>query len=169
MAGCKEDVKTRSESIAKSSDFWPEAPKLAATGGPRAIKYNPDNVKGYGISIDIATSPGSAMSVTGKMKLALGFQAGKTPRSRDALIRDLDLDVNGAGRVMEMHLDGQEFTVRKGSGPPITGKRGDAGPIDVGAMTDKPFTTLTFTEANKVELQSHTDHPFVALGGDIPA
>ena len=32
-------------------------------------------------------------------------------------------------------------------------------------MTDKPFTTIVFTEANRIEVQSVADHPFNSLGG----
>src|ERR1051325_9209824 len=106
LSGCKEDVKKRSEANAKSSDFWPEAPKPVA-GGPCAFKYNPDNINGYRIPADVSTAPGSAVSVTAKMKMALDFRAGKTPQSRDALIGNLDLDARTAGQVTEMHLDGQ--------------------------------------------------------------
>jgi len=167
MGSCKEDGKKRSKSTAKSSSFWPDAPRPAATGGPRAFKYNPDSIKGYEISVDVEAAPDSAVSFTGTMKLALDFQAGKNPRSRDARIHKLDLEVYAPGRSLDMHLDDQEFTLRDGVHSPITRKRGDGGPLDVAAMMDKPCTTLTFTEANKVELRSNTDHPFVALGGDM--
>lgn len=165
--GCKDDTKKRSEAIANAADFWPEAPTPSTSAGARALTYNPDSVHGYQISAEIGTAPGATPSIAATMMLVLGFQAGKTLRSRDALIRNIDLDIKAPGQTMAMHLDDQGLTVQKGSESPTTFKRGDRAPLDVAALTDKPFTTLTFTEANQVEHQANTGHPFIKFGGDM--
>jgi hypothetical protein len=166
VGGCKEEEK-KPPPPSPSSRFWPEAPTPRPIGGPREIRYNPDNIKGYAISVDVRTKPGSAVEVTAKMNIEIGFDVGAAPRSRDVRIRKLDLDVEGPGRIMKMLLDKDGFSVIDGSGPPKSGKRGDQGPVDVAAMVDNTFTTLTFTEDNQVRLASNAAHPFVALGGDV--
>jgi hypothetical protein len=167
VAGCKGNPKKRAEQVATAAEFWAEAPRPVASAGPREIRYRPENVKGYAMSIDVETPPGSRMVIDAKMTLALDFQAGTTPRSRDARIRLLELRASTGGKVTEMHLDRERVTVRSGPEPAATFKRGDPGPFDLAAMVDLPFHTLTFTEDNQVRLTANREHPFGALGGDM--
>ncbi len=165
LLGCKDNAAKRAEQAA--GDFWPDAPKTTTTtGAPRTIKYNPDHITGYSIAIDVGTQPGAEATVKVTMMLGLIFQPGATPHDRDARIKKLDLDMNAAGQAMKMHLDNDQLTVDN-DGTHVTLKRGEAGPLDVAAIMDKPFTTLTFSDANKVTVTSHPDHPFIALGGDM--
>jgi hypothetical protein len=165
-ASCKDKPEQRSEKAVAAKDFWPEAPKPTQTSGPaRALVYQPANVKGYTIAIDVGTTPGAAATVTAKMLLALAFKDAKTPASRDAYFKKIDLDVNAAGQTMKMKLDNEQLTIVD-KGDPMTLKRGDAGAFDVGAMLDKPFTTLNFAN-NHVSVTSNPDNPFTALGGDM--
>jgi hypothetical protein len=66
---------------------------------------------------------------------------------------------------MKMKLDNDQLTIVD-KGEPMTLKRGDAGAFDVGAMLDKPFTTLSFAN-NHLTVTSNPDNPFTALGGDM--
>lgn len=167
VAACNKSAEKRAQEKATSSDFWPDAPKTTTTTGPaRAIKYNPDHIAGYTIAIDVGTQPGAEATVRAKMELALAFRAAAAPRARDALIKKLDLDMDAAGHSMTMHLDNDQLTIND-NGAPMTLKRGEAGVLDVAAIIDKPFTTLTFSDANVVTIETNKGHPFTALGGDL--
>ena len=171
IAGCQgrseeKRVETRADQASKAADFWPDAPKTTTTtGAARTITYNPANITGYSITIDLATAPGAEATVKVAMTLGLIFQPGTTARDRDARIQKIDLDLD-AGQKMKMHLDHAELSI-DAAGKSTRLKRGEAGPLDVAAIMDKAFTTLTFSEANKVTVTSHPDHPLVSLGGDM--
>jgi hypothetical protein len=166
LTSCKDKPEQRSEKAAAANDFWPDAPKTTSTNGkPRALAYQPANVKGYTISIDVHTTPGAAATVMAKMELGLAFKDAKEPSSRDAFFKKIDLDVDAAGQTMKMMLDNDQMTIVD-KGEPMTLKRGDSGAFDVGAMLDTPFTTLSFAN-NHIIVTSNPANPFTALGGDM--
>ena len=168
LAACKGDAaKSRSEKAAKGNDFWPEAPKATKSDRARKLAYNPENVKGYTLGIDVGSLAGADLSITAKMTLGLAFAPGESPRDRVAKLSALDFDVNAAGQKMAMKLSGDTLTVDDGSGTPTTITRGQEGPLSLEAIVDKPFTTLTFGEDNKITAKGNPDHLFTDSGGDF--
>ena len=165
MAGCKESPKARSERAVADSDFWPTAPTPTTKTGTRTFRYNPDNLKGYVLTATGGTPKGSKVAMEYSLTLDLSFGASATPRARDVKIKKLDMTMDAAGQAMTMRLDDQEMFISEGTAPPVRMKRGDDGPFDIGGMTDKHFTTIVFTDSNRVEIASVADHPFNALGG----
>ncbi len=166
VVGCKKDAVDRAEKVANAKSFWPEAPAVTSKPASRELRYNPDNITAYTMTGTGGTTPDAAAHIDFTMTLALAFQPGATPRSRDARIARLDLTADAAGQKMVMKLDHDELTLVQGSEPPMHIKRGDdTTAIDVAAMTDKPFTTLVFGEDNTVQVHTIADHPFTQLGG----
>lgn len=166
LFACKQSPEDRSEKAVASKDFWPEAPAATdKSAPPHELHYNPANVVGYTVKIDVASQPGAAATVTAKMLLGLAFKESKTPTARDAFMKKIDLDVNAAGQQIKMKLDNDELSVTQGA-EAMTFKRGDHGAIDVGGMVDLPFTTLDFAH-DKIVITSNTTHPFTAMGGDM--
>jgi len=166
LIACKQDPEKRSEKAVASKDFWPEAPAPTQTsGGPRELHYQPANITGYTMTIDVASQPGAAATISAKMLLALAFKASTAPTARDAYMKKIDLDMNAAGQRIAMKLDNDQMSVTQGTDS-MTFKRGDHGAIDVGAMIDLPFTTLDFAH-DKIAIKSNLEHPFTSMGGDM--
>lgn len=164
MTGCKESPKKRAETAAAASDFWPTAPTPTSKTGTRTFRYNPESMKGYVLTATGGTPKSSPAALDYTFLLDLSFGPSATPHGRDVKIKKLELSMTGA-QDMTLKLDGQELVISEKQNPPVRMKRDDGGPLDVGGMTDKHFTTIVFTEANRIEIQSVADHPFNSLGG----
>ncbi len=166
--GCKDDKPTeRAKKATATKDFWPEAPAPTKTDGSRTFAYKPENIAGYSMTARGGTPKGSKVGIEFDMTLELLFKAGAVPNERDAFMKKLALDMNAAGQVMKMALDGDQMKIDTGKDETITLKRGEPGPFDVGAMTDKAFTTLVFAPTGDVAVRTKEDHPFNQLGGDM--
>ena len=84
-AACdKASPSERARRKAAQVDFWPEAPKPAVTAGTRTLAYQPANLHGYRIDIDVASLPGADMDIRSKMRLDLTMRPGPTPQSMTA-------------------------------------------------------------------------------------
>lgn len=166
VAACKDKPKERATQATEAKDFWPEAPKPTKTTGTRTFAYKPENITGYQMTATGGTPNDAKVPLDFDMTLELAFKAGDAPNERDAFIKKLSLDMNAAGQRMDMLLDNEVMKINTG-GEAMTIKRGEAGPIDVGAMTDKPFTTLVFEPTGGVKVRTITEHPFNQLGGDM--
>jgi hypothetical protein len=167
LTACKEEPKERAKQASSAKDFWPEAPKPTKTDGSRSFAYKPENIVGYTMSAAGGTPKGAKLGIQFDMTLELAFKAADAPTERDAFIKKLALDMNAAGSKMNMLLDGDQMKIDTGKGEAMTLKRGEAGPFDVGAMTDKAFTTLVFAPTGSVTVRTKADHPFNQLGGDM--
>lgn len=166
LGACKDKPAERAVKATAAKDFWPEAPAPTKTSGTRAFAYKPENISGYRMTATGGTPKDSKVPLDFDMTLELAFKGGDAANERSAFIKKLSLDMNAAGQRMDMLLDNEVMKVNAG-GEDITLKRGDAGPIDVGAMTDKAFTTLVFEPTGGVKIRTVTDHPFNQLGGDM--
>lgn len=166
LGACKDKPAERAVKATAAKDFWPEAPAPTKTTGTRTFAYKPENISGYRMTATGGTPKSSKVPLDFDMTLELAFKAGDAANERSAFIKKLSLDMNAAGQRMDMLLDNEVMKVNSG-GEEITLKRGDAGPIDVGAMTDKAFTTLVFEPGGGVKIRTVTDHPFNQLGGDM--
>ena len=164
IAGCEKAGSKSNED--KIKDFWADAPKPTKTDGKRALRYQAASITGYTLAIDVASKPGAAMTLVVDMDMDILFGPGAKPTERDAKLGKLAMDMKAPGQDMTMKLDGDTMTVTSG-GDTTTIKRGDAGILDVAAIIDKPFTTLTFGADNKVVTRGNAEHPFTSLGGDL--
>jgi hypothetical protein len=168
LGACKrEDAPARSKRVADSTEFWPEAPKPSSTAGQRTLAYNPENIRGYAMDIDVGSAPGADLEISAKMGIRFAFQDGGAPRARAALLRDLHAEIKAAGQQIIMRVNGDEVYLKQDGREATRIKRGEEGRLSVADLVDKPFTTLTFTEASTVEMAPNQDHPFTTLGGDM--
>jgi hypothetical protein len=167
LTACKDKPAERAKQGTTSKDFWPEAPKPTKTDGTRAFQYKPENVAGYSMNASGGTPKSAKVGIDFDLTLELLFKAAAAPNERDAFIKKLSLNMNAAGQKMNMLLDGDQMKVDTGKGDSMTLKRGEPGPFDVGAMTDKAFTTLVFAPTGSVSVRTKEDHPFNELGGDM--
>jgi hypothetical protein len=142
--GCKDKPTERAAKATAAKDFWPEAPKPTKTTGSRTFAYTPENIAGYTMTASGGTPKGAKVPLDFNMTLDLAFRAAEAANERNAFIKKLD-------------AEGQTTTI----------KRGEPGPFDVGAMTDKAFTTVVFEPTGAVKVRTITDHPFNQLGGDM--
>ena len=164
VPACKESAKERATRAVSGGNFWPEAPKPTKPEGPRAFAYKPENLTGFTLVGDGGTPAGSEANLDFKMTMNIALAPGKTPRERDASIENLDMTMNVMSQKIVMRLDRDEMFVEQ-NGDPVHLKRGEDGPLDVAGMTDKPFTTFRFSDANEVRLQAIEGHPLNELGG----
>jgi len=166
LAACKDKPTERAAKATAAKDFWPEAPKPAKTTGSRTFAYKPENIAGYTMTASGGTPKGAKVPLDFNMTLDLAFKAAEAANERNAFIKKLSLDMNAAGQKMNMLLDNDVMKV-DAEGQTTTIKRGEPGPFDVGAMTDRPFTTVVFEPTGAVTVRTITDHPFNQLGGDM--
>jgi hypothetical protein len=166
LPACKDKPTERATKATNAKDFWPEAPKPTKTSGSRTFAYRAENVTGYTMTASGGTPKGAKVPIDFDMTLDLAFKAADAPNERNAFIKKLSLDMNAAGQKMNMLLDGDVMKVDS-DGQQTTLRRGEEGPFDVGAMTDKPFTTVVFEPTGEVKIRTATDHPFNQLGGDM--
>src|SRR5688500_5891100 len=146
IAGCEKAGSKSNED--KIKEFWADAPKPTKTDGKRILKYQAANVSGYSLAIDVDSKPGAAMALAVDMNMDILFGPGAKPNEREAKLGKRSMDMKAPGQDMTMNLDGDTMTVKVG-GDTTTIKRGDPGILDVAAIVDKPFTTLTFGDDNK--------------------
>jgi hypothetical protein len=166
LSACKDKPTERAAKATNAKDFWPEAPKPTKTTGTRTFAYKPENIEGYTMTAGGGTPAGAKVPLKFDMTLDLAFKAADAPNERNAFIKKLSLDMNAAGQGMKMLLDGDVMKI-DAEGEQTTLKRGEPGPFDVGAMTDKAFTTVVFEPTGAVKVRTITDHPFNQLGGDM--
>ncbi len=167
VPACKDKKPTeRATSAVSKSDFWPDAPKPTDTKASHAFAYKPENVTAYTMTAKGGTQPGSKVPLSFDMSLDLTFEAAGAPNERNAFIKKLSLDMNAAGQGMKMLLDNDVMKVDM-QGESTTLRRGEPGPFDVGAMTDKAFSTVIFEPTGAVHMRTLEDHPFNQLGGNM--
>lgn len=166
-AACKgKSARSKAKEALASKDFWPDAPPVTGADAASTLRYQPDNVGGYRLLIDVKSLPGSAASITADMTLGLAFRAGAAPRTRAGHINELKLNLDAAGQVVSMGLENEVLSMRA-DGQTMTFKRGEGGIFDVDKFLDEPFTTMTVSEDSKVTFAGNASHPMVALGGDM--
>jgi hypothetical protein len=165
-AACKDKPAERARENAASKDFWPEAPKPTTTTASHAFAYKPENITAYTMTAKGGTQPGSKVPLNFDMSLDLKFAEANVPSERNAFIKKLALDMNAAGQRMNMLLDNDVMKVDM-QGETTTLRRGEPGPFDVGAMTDKAFSTVIFQSDGAVRMRTLADHPFNQLGGNM--
>jgi hypothetical protein len=175
---CKGDgAATRAKKLASAESFWPEAPKPTVTNAKRTLAYQPANIKGYTIDIDVGSLPGAEATVKVRMNLGIEFVAGDTPTMRKGMLRSLSMDMDAAGETMDMSFDGNTIRVKSGVEEPVVINRGDTGmPITVEDIADQPTALLDFrtdgtvvatpTEDN-LELDNSLDSALI-LFPDLP-
>ncbi|MBP9207606.1 MAG: hypothetical protein KBG28_26815 [Kofleriaceae bacterium] len=165
--GCDKASPTeRARRKAAEVDFWPEAPKPAVTSGTRTLAYQPANLHGYRIDIDVASTPGADMAIRSKMRLDLPMKPGPTPDTRLTYMSGLDMQVSAPGQTMSMLLD-REQVVIDAEGSKMTIKRGETGVFTVEGLVDSPTGTMTFGADGKVTIAGNPDNQFVALGANM--
>ena len=164
VPACKKSAKERAVKAVSADDFWPDAPKPTKPSGTRAFQYKPENITGFSLGATGGTPATATAKIDFDMTLDIKLAAGKTPRERDASIEKLDMTMNVMSQRIKMRLDRNEMFVEQ-NGDPVSIKRGDSGPLDIAAMTDKPFTTFRFDENNEVHLDTIEGHAFNELGG----
>jgi hypothetical protein len=166
LPACKDKPTERAAKATAATDFWPEAPKPAKTTGTRTFAYKAENIAGYTMTASGGTPKDSKVPLDFFMTFELAFKAASAPNERNAFIKKLSLAMNAAGQKMNMLLDGDVMKVDT-DGQTTTLRRGEEGPIDVGAMTDMPFTTVVFEPAGTVKVRTITEHPFNQIGGNM--
>ncbi|MBP6633569.1 MAG: hypothetical protein KA297_29380 [Kofleriaceae bacterium] len=166
-AACdKASPSERARRKAAQVDFWPEAPKPAVTAGTRTLAYQPANLHGYRIDIDVASLPGADMDIRSKMRLDLTMRPGPTPDARLTYLTGIDMQVSAPGQAMSMRLDHDRVEVDN-DGSKVTIERGETGPFTVEGLVDTPTGTMTIGADGTVTIAGNPGNQFVAGGANM--
>lgn len=165
MTACEKAPPSKSDRD-KELDFWKEAPTPTETDSKRRFVYQPLNVVGYHLAMDLATGQGATMPMTMTGSMDFAFTATAKPRERDVRLAKLMMSTDGSGQKMKMELTNDELVIDFGTNQQRM-KRGDKTMLDVDAILDQPFTTVIFGDDSAIGTRGNPKHPFTQMGGDM--
>ena len=151
-SGCSSDARGRALVQVRSPKFWPDAPATTAARPAHPLAWNLDNLRAYtrdeSFTYVITSGNHASGSVTTTLALALRFEPGAGPASRDMFVDRVDVKVdNGTTRGFHIGRDGVAIDTGFGMKPY---EPGDAQPFALPNL-DRPVGTFVVADNALVE------------------